>query len=485
MTKIRKVISSYPKTFWIANSMELFERWAWYGMFMVLALYLTGSTDTGALGFSQAQKGLMMGIGTFIVYFFPILTGSFADRFGFKRALLIAYLLLMSGYFLIYQSKSYPIVFMAYIYIALGAALFKPIITATITKTTNDKTASIGFGIFYMIVNIGGFVGPFVASKLRAFDWKYVFYMSSAAIAFNIVLLLLFYHEPDRQKSTEPVADAIKRALRNVVEAIKDVKLAIFIIIMIGFWTVFNQLYYTLPVFIEQWFDTRPLYQTLASISPALADTFGTNEGIIAPEMLTNLDAGLIVVFQVLISSLIMRWKALNVIMTGILINAIGICLSFITNNSYFLIIGITVFSFGEMIGSPKFTEYIGRIAPKGKEGLYMGTSYLPYAAGHFLAGIISGSVYQRLSDKISLLRIDIAARGLEVKQITDSFTQTDFINDSAKQLNMTNEQLTTYLWQNYNPSKIWLVFMVIGLVTAAALIVYNRWIANQLKTEN
>jgi len=61
MSRIKTVFKKYPHAFWIANTMELFERWAWYGMFMLVALYLTGSRDTGALGFTQAQKGYLMG----------------------------------------------------------------------------------------------------------------------------------------------------------------------------------------------------------------------------------------------------------------------------------------------------------------------------------------------------------------------------------------------------------------------------------------
>ncbi len=142
---------------------------------MVLALYLTKSKDMGALGFTQAQKGNIMGIVSAILYFLPIITGSIADKFGYKKVLLISFSILSSGYFLMGWLVDYNSVFMVFLFIAIGGALFKPVISATIAKTTNAQTSSIGFGIFYMMVNIGAFIGPIFASKLRELDWIYVF----------------------------------------------------------------------------------------------------------------------------------------------------------------------------------------------------------------------------------------------------------------------------------------------------------------------
>ena len=98
MSSFKKVIRNFPRVFWISNFMELFERWAWYGMFIVLALYLTGSTDTGALGFSQTQKGMLMGTVVMILYFLPVITGAIADKIGYRKVLIVAYIILSTGY---------------------------------------------------------------------------------------------------------------------------------------------------------------------------------------------------------------------------------------------------------------------------------------------------------------------------------------------------------------------------------------------------
>ncbi|MCX6231350.1 MAG: MFS transporter [Bacteroidetes bacterium] len=472
--KLISVFKSFSRSFWMACSMELFERWAYYGMFAVLALYLTGSKETGALGFTQIQKGHLMGTVTFILYFLPVITGSIADKFGYKKVLLVAYIILSSGYFIMGRVESYTLVFIVFLFVAIGAALFKPVISATIARNTNDSNSSVGFGIFYMTVNIGAFVGPVFASKLRAVHWNYVFIMSSCVILFNLILLL-FYKEPERKKTTEPLLKVIANVFRNIFEAIKDFKFVLFLLIIVGFWTMYWQLFFTLPTFIEQWVDTNIVYNAIASISPAIASKIGNAEGGISPEMLINIDAMYIILFQIITSTFIMKFKPLNAMISGILVCSIGLGLWFVTQNGMYLFLSIMIFSFGEMASSPKISEYIGRIAPKDKTALYMGTSFLPLAGGNFFAGILSGNVYTNMSDKISLLKNEVAVRGLKIPEISDTFTQNDYIRQASQSMGMNKLELTQYLWNTYHPSNIWMVFSGIGLFTALMLFLYDR----------
>ena len=483
MTKISTVFKKFPKTFWIANSMELFERLAWYGLFAVLALYLTQSTDTGALGFTQAQKGGMMGTVTAILYFLPLFTGALSDRFGYRKMLLIAFVIYGSSLLLMGSVRSYSGVYIAFLLVAVGAALFKPIVSATVAKTTDETTSSIGFGLFYMIVNIGGFIGPVLSSKLRhIYGWHIVFIMGASAIAVNIILALFFYKEPGREKNTESFWSSIGKSLKNILKALADVKLTVFLIIMIGFWTMFNQLFYTLPNFIDQWVDTQMIYQWIAGFSPAIASAVGTKAGTIAPEMMVTLDAGFIILFQILISSLVMRFKPVNAIISGIIVVSVGIGLSFATSNGFYVVLGIFIFAIGEMASSPKFTEYIGRIAPKNKEALYMGTSFLPVAVGNYLAGIFSGPVYQSMSDKISLLEHYVAKQGLAIPAISKTFTQNDYLKQAADLMHTDQHGLTQILWNTYHPYRIWMIFSAIGVVTIIALFLYNTFVLGRVK---
>jgi proton-dependent oligopeptide transporter, POT family len=478
MSTLTTVLRKLPSTYWWANLMELFERLAWYGMFIPLSLYLTGSTETGALGFTQVQKGTLMGTVVMVLYFLPLLTGAIADKFGFRKTLIVAYVVLASGYFAMGQVSSYGAVFFVFLWVALGAGLFKPVIQATVGKTTDDSTSSLGFGIFYMMVNVGSFIGPIVASVLRGFSWKYVFVMSSVAVLVNLLIVIFFFKEPAQEKNSDPLGVAIKSIFKNIFKALSDIKLLVFLILVIGFWTMYNQLFYTLPVFIDQWVRTDVMYESIRSFWPWLAQALDTqNNGTIASEMLVNVDALFIVLLQIIVSTIVMKWKPLNAMISGMLVCTIGISLTLLTQNGFFLILAIFIFAVGEMSSSPKISEYVARIAPRDKVALYMGCSFIPYAGGNFFAGQISGGVYQRLSDKISLLQADVASKGLDIPAISDSFTQTDYFNRAAELMGMNSRQLTDYLWMTYNPNKIWYIVFGIGILTVALMILYDRFL--------
>lgn len=231
---IARVLKKFPKTFWVANTIELFERWAWYGFFMLFANYLTASTDIGALGLSQAQKGIIMGVGTGILYFLPVITGAIADKYGYKRVLAISFIIYSTAFIALPLASTFVAVFAMYLYLALGAALFKPIISTTVAKTTDDETASIGFGIFYMMVNIGAFIGPLVALAYKDDGYNTVFYISAGVILVNF-LLILFYKEPEREIKKESLGLAIANVFRNIGTALSDFKFVIFLILVAAF----------------------------------------------------------------------------------------------------------------------------------------------------------------------------------------------------------------------------------------------------------
>ncbi len=480
--KVTAVFKSFPGTFWMANAMELLERWAWYGFYILFALYLTSSTDTGGLGFSQTEKGLMMGIGTAILYFLPLLTGAVADRIGYRKTLYIAYTVYTLAFLLMPRFSSFAAVFVIYLFLAVGAALFKPIISATVAKTTNEETSSIGFGIFYMMVNIGAFIGPFVTSYFKKFSWDYVFYSSALVIAANFILLTFFFKEPVKNQNSQslPLGKQIQKIFSNIWEAVRDWRFFLFLLIVSGFWTMYNQFFMTLPVFIEQWGNTSVVYSFLAQTWPWLAHKLGTAEGTIPAELMINVDAGFIILFQILISSIVMRFQPLRVMITGIVTASVGMGLSLATQNGMFMIVAIFIFSIGEMSTSPKITEYIGRIAPSDKTALYMGCSFIPVAIGFLFAGVVSGNVYQALSDKITLAQTEAIARGIDIPQISQSFSQNDLLQHIATKMNMNTLQLTQFLWDKYHPSSIWIVVTGIGLVAATSLMIYDKFIMNK-----
>ena len=472
------VMKSYNKSFWVASVMELFERWAWYGLFAVLALYLTGSTDEGGLGFTHTEKGQIMGIVTAILYLLPIITGVIADRIGYKLSLAIAYLLLMSGYYFMGEVTSYFAVFVVFLWVAVGAAMFKPVASAIITKNTDKSNSTLGFGIFYMMVNIGGFVGPAFSSTLRTqYGWKIIFLQAAIVIGINLLILLFFYKEKKREKSKESFGEAMVGAVTNIWEAVKDSRLSVLLVIMIGFWTMFNQLFYTLPTFIEDWVNTRALHDSIAQVSPWLASFMSGGGDSVNPEMLINIDAGAIIVFQLIVSYFVLRMRHVSAMITGFIIASIGIAITFYTGNGLYTILGIVIFAIGEMMTNPTFSSFIALISPKGKEALYMGTYFLPVFMGNFLTTFVSGNLYQAWSDKLSLLQTEMANRGLTMPEITKEFTKNDYFAAASEKLGMTETDMTQFIWDTYNPNKIWYVIVGIGIVTIIALYVYDKMV--------
>lgn len=474
------IFKTYNSTFWTANTMELFERMAWYGMFILLANYLTGPVEAGSLGFTQSEKGLMMSTLAGLVYFLPILTGAIADRFGYKRMLLVSYSMMIVGYLLLSVFKSFWPIYFSFIWLAMGAACFKPVISATISKTTNDENSSIGFGIFYMLVNIGAFIGPFIAAKLKILSYDYVFYSSAGIIFVNILLLLLLYKEPILVKTEENLLDTFKKIFQSIGMALKDWKFLIFLIIIGLFWSMYFQLFYTFPVFIEQWVDLEQFFLDVQQLSPWLADFLGNGHGKIESEMLVNADAMYIVLFQIVVSALVMKLKPLHSMITGIFVCAIGIGLTVATVNPFFMLLSVFIFALGEMMSSPKVTEYIGKIAPKEKLALYMGFSFFPLFIGNVVSGILSGPVYENISDKYSLLATELQVNSVSLPIPAEGVRSAAYFQSAADTFGLSAEQLTESLYLKYHPDSIWMIFTGIGIFASISLLLYNRFLVKQ-----
>lgn len=476
------IFKKYPSIFWISNLIELFERYAWYGFYIGFGLFLVGSKETGAMGFSQEQKGLIMGTGSMLLYFLPIITGAISDRVGYKKVLLLAFLTYISGFFMIQNFSSFTMVFVSFIWICVGGAFFKPIISAMISKTTNEETASIGFGIFYMMVNIGGWIGPFVAGIVLGKGWNFVFLLSIASIAINLLITLLFFKDPPRDEKVSGVFQTIGKAFENIAITLINWRYALFLLIMSVYWAAFNQLYYTFPNFVDDWVNTATLYNGIRSVFPAFAELIGTSEGTISAVTIGSMDAFFIIVFQIMVSTFVMRFRALNAMIGGTLVLAGGLGLMFSFQSGWIILFGLLIFSLGEMGSSPKYTEYVGNIALADKKALYMGSSFLPIALGHQIAGYLSGAPYEKVADKLFLLKEEVLKRGLSIPEVSDSFTKNDYISEAAKQMSFSPQQLTDFLWHNYHPASIWIVYSSVATGAAVLLFLYDRFIVPKKK---
>jgi len=314
------------------------------------------------------------------------------------------------------------------------------------------------------MVNIGGFIGPFIAGFLYKIDWNLVFLMSIVTIAINYIFVLFFFREPDRKPSDKTFMQNIGIAFRNIYDTLIDWKYDLFLLIMAVFWTAFNQLYYSFPVFLEQWVDMDKL-----------SAFFGLAPGTITAVTVTSMDALFIIILQMYISSQSMKLRPLHSMITGIGILGGGLLLMFITRNPWLVVFGVLIFAIGEMASSPKYTEYVGRIAPADKKALYMGTSFIPIAIGHFAAGWISGKPFEILADKYYLLEKALQDKGIELTQA--GLTQNEFFTRARELLNMDAAQLNQFLWDNYHPSNVWYLFTGIALLGSLMLYLYDKFI--------
>jgi proton-dependent oligopeptide transporter, POT family len=474
------VFKKFPRTFWVANSMELFERWGWYGFYNLLANYLTKPQEIGALGLSMAEKATIMGVGTMILYFLPVITGTIADRYGYKKILFAAFFVYITAFLAMPYCQTFESFLLIFIYIAIGGALFKPVITATVSKTTDDSTSSIGFGIYYMMVNIGALIGPVVALQFTKESYHNIFLISAIVMAINIPFVF-FYKEPERKPSDLSFGKSLKMIFKNIGIALSDYKFIIFLLIVAGFWSMYYQLFITLPSFIDQWVDTRLIFNWLNNVFPWLLNHIGSANGTIKAEYFIIADSFYIIIFQVLISTIIMKWKPLTAMTTGFLVCSIGMSMTFYTANPFFLLFSLFIFGLGEMAGSPKISEYIGKIAPKDKVALYMGCSFLPVALGGLLAGMIGG-IYGKTSDKVILLRNDLILKGYDIPEIGKSFTQTELYTKAQELTGMSQIEITKYLWETYSPNKIWIIILTIGVGASFLLFLYDRFLIRKEK---
>ena len=202
-------LRSFPRVFWLANVMELFERAAYYGLNAVLAVYLTISVAEGGLGFGQQAVGFLQGIVYAATYVLPILGGALADRYGYRKMLIVAFSLLATGYFAAGHMSSYALVFLALLVMATGSGLFKPIISGTIARTTDEKTSSFGFGIYYWMINLGAFLAPLVVSWLKGFSWQYVFTASALYTGLMLLPAVFVFRDPPRPESRKSFSETM------------------------------------------------------------------------------------------------------------------------------------------------------------------------------------------------------------------------------------------------------------------------------------
>jgi dipeptide/tripeptide permease len=381
----------FPPVFWVANSIEVLERFAYYGIYFGFGIYMA------SLGYTRAQLGVVQSVFLLLSYGIPVISGTFADRFGFKKVLIVSYLAYLPTILLLIYTKSFSGIVLTMLSIGLAAGIFKPLIAATVRAVTDKTNKTLGFGIFYAMVNIGGSFGPIVLGKLRAISWDLAFMAAAAAVVLMLLITIFFYEEPERD--IEGIT--LGQKFREIATALGDLKLTSLLILLgaffwLPFWCFFN----LCAVYVDGNIDTARLYESMAAVLGAgiagffsQVDDAGTRR--ILGETISH-TGWIIMVLQVLVSSVSQRFRAMPVFLFGLLLISVGFVVIGLANISApaIIFLGIVIFAVGEMASSPRIQEYITWIAPKEKAGMYMGMNFLSVMIGAAFSGVTYTSLY-------------------------------------------------------------------------------------------
>lgn len=375
----------FPPVFWIANTVEILERFSYYGIYFGFGIYMAH------LGFSRDQLGVVQSIFLLLSYAVPVISGTFADRYGFKPVLIASYLAYLPSILLLMFTRSFSGIALTMLSIGLAAGIFKPLVSGTVRATTDKTNKTLGFGIFYAMVNVGGSFGPIVAGQLRAISWNYAFGAAAVSILVMLLITIFFYEEPPRE--IEGVS--LGQKFRDIGTALSDAKFATFLVLLgVFFWLPFWAFFNLCALYVDSSLDTARLYLDLAGVFGAgfagfLSHVDEAGVRRVLGESVSH-TGWVIMLLQIFVSSRLERFRAIPSFLFGLLVAAVGfMTLGYARVGApAWVFAGIFFFALGEMISSPRIQEYITWIAPKEKAGLYMGSNFLAVGIGGFGSGL-------------------------------------------------------------------------------------------------
>ncbi|HTD22653.1 MAG TPA: MFS transporter [Terriglobales bacterium] len=379
--RLREIQTGFERPFWVANVSELFERLSYYAAFASLSRYLHEG-----LGFATQQASSLAGLFGFVWLVAPF-GGALADRLGFRRALSLAYLILTCSYFLLGSLKApwlapvrgvvpfSALVTIVLVLPAFGVALVKPCIVGTTARASKPNVRSIGYSIYYTLVNIGGAAGPAIGSWVHdRMSVEKVFLVAALSVFLMFFAVLLFFKEPKR--SDEAQAASLGEVTKNFFTVVLNLRFMLFLLIFSGYWIVFWQEFLILPIYVHDYIDVKAKTDLMLSTGPVI-----------------------VILFTVAISFLTQKVPPFRAITLGTLITALAWVLLIIHPSVPMVILTLVVVALGEIIQSPRYYEYISRLAPPGQQGTYMGFGFLPIGIGSLVGGWLGGKLIHHFGE--------------------------------------------------------------------------------------
>ncbi len=482
-------LGSLGYVFWICGGMEMVERLAFYGVRQVSSLYATDATSNGGLGLQGTEIGVIFFWWAIVQGLVPVLTGGISDRVGYKETIFASTVVKIIGYLLMAWFPTFWGFMAGAMVLAFGTGIFKPGIQATIVKSTNRENSSMAWGVFYQTVNIGGFLGPLVAAQLRQLEWQYVFYACAAIISLNF-LLLMAYKEKDKEarlahrakvKSGEIVEENL--AIDSLNELLRPI-LIWYIVLFSGFWFMLMAFWDVAPLYFRDWVDTAVFVQHLfgedGTSNVFWKFFFGmTQDGqTIQPEGLVNLNAMLIMFICFIIAGWSALIRATTSMALGTFLASTALILFGGFNYVWIMVLAVVCFSIGEMLSSPKCSEYLGNIAPQQKKAMYLGFSQLPFSIGWAAEGYWGQVLYADYGAKETIARQEMLDTGMSQFDV-DAIPVGEAFQKLVEFSGQSADVLTAQLYAANNVGTAWYIMSIVGIVSAAGMIAYGRWTYN------
>jgi proton-dependent oligopeptide transporter, POT family len=372
--RFHEIRTGFERPFWVANISELFERFSYYATFAVLTRYLHES-----LHFDTQRASSLSGMFGGWVWVMAVLGGAVADRLGFRRALSLAYLFLSIAYFSLGSIGADwfapvrnavplgPLVVVILILPALGVALVKPSVVGTTARASNENSRSIGYSIYYTLVNIGSTLGPLYAGWQQEHgSVERVFRVAALSAFAMLFLILLLFKEPRR--AAEAQTPSVGQVVKNFLTVLGNPRFMLFLLIFTGYWIVFWQEFIALPLYVTAYIDPNANTAWILATDPIV-----------------------VICFTMLIGVLTKRMHAFHAIVLGTLVTSLAWILLIVHPSVWMAVATLVVVATGEIIQQPRYYDYISRLAPPEQQGTYMGFAFLPLGIGSFIGGPFSG----------------------------------------------------------------------------------------------
>jgi len=402
--RFHEIRTGFERPFWVANVSELFERLSYYAAFASLPRYLHES-----LNFGVERASSLAGLFGGLVWFLAAFGGALADRMGFRRALSLAYLILSISYFLLGSIGSpwlapvraaMPLVVLVTLILmlpALGIALVKPSVVGTTARASKESVRSIGYSIYYTVVNIGGALGPLLAGWVHQhLSVEKVFGMAALSVFAMFFAVLILFKEPRR--SGEARTETLGQVARNFLTVASNWRFMLFLIIFSGYYIAFWQEFIILPIYIHGYVNANSNTEALLSWDPIT-----------------------VIALQLVVSLLTRKMEPFRGITLGTLISGAAWVLLIWHPSVPMAVATLIVVAIGEITQQPRYYEYVSRLAPSGQQGTYMGFAFLPIGIGSLVGGWFGGFLIHRFGEVLhqpgliwaSVAGVGVATAGL------------------------------------------------------------------------